>query len=85
MYYSQGFGQTITYLQNGKIISETNGSLLDITNGDSLLILKKLILIKYSPGISNDSITLIEQTNDLEGDTPVPPDGLFTMCPIQTH
>ena len=30
------------------------------------MILKKMILIKYSPGISNDSITLIEQTNDLE-------------------
>ncbi|MEI6143883.1 MAG: S8 family serine peptidase, partial [Mariniphaga sp.] len=62
---SQLFAQNTYYLQNGKTIYETNGNLLDITRGDSLKILKNVILIKYSAEASEQNIATIEGTNDL--------------------
>jgi len=64
--FPQIFAQTTHYLQNGKIIYEANGILLDITRGDSLRILKNVVLIKYSSATSDVNIASIEKVNNLK-------------------
>ncbi|MDD4604384.1 MAG: S8/S53 family peptidase, partial [Bacteroidales bacterium] len=64
-HFSQVLCQTTHYLQNGTVIYEKNGNLLDITRGDSIRILKDLISIKYSSSNSEHSIASIENLNNL--------------------
>jgi len=64
-YFGPILAQTTHYLSDGKVIFEQNDQLLDITNGDSLRILKNVILVKYSTGIHDTTIQDIEASNNL--------------------